>query len=206
MLGHVKTKSDHLFRLLSDLMAFAGISSGKNALQINMVRVPYLFETLATLAGRLRQEKDIHVIWDAPATLPEIETDAFRLEQILSNLLTNAFKFTMYGQIIVRVRHVSTQEVIVFEIADTGIGIPSDKLPFIFDEFHQVDGSANRRYGGVGLGLAIVKKLVHLLHGTVHVNSEPGKGSTFTVTIPVQFPQTSSRAQMGVSIPLETAA
>jgi signal transduction histidine kinase len=206
MLGHVKTKSDHLFRLLSDLMTFAGISSGKNTLQIHVVRVPDLFETLATLAGRLRQEKDIHVIWDAPATLPEIETDAFRLEQILSNLLTNAFKFTMYGQIVVRVRHVSTQEVIVFEIADTGIGIPSNKLPFIFDEFHQVDGSANRRYGGVGLGLAIVKKLVHLLHGTVHVSSEPEKGSTFTVTIPVQFPQTSSRAQMGVFTPLETVA
>ena len=206
MLGHVRAKSEQLFHLLSDLMTFAGINSGKTTLQIATVRVPYLFETLDTLAERLRQEKEISMIWDVPATLPEIETDELRLEQILSNLLTNAFKFTTHGQIVVRVRHVSTQEVIVFEIADTGIGIPSDKLPFIFDEFHQVDGSANRRYGGVGLGLAIVKKLVHLLHGTVTVSSQPEKGSTFTVTIPVRFPQASSPAQMGVSTPLETAA
>jgi signal transduction histidine kinase len=206
MIGHVRAKSDQLFRLLSDLMTFAGSSTGKTALQINMVRVPYLLETFAALAECLRQEKDIQVIWDAPATLPEIETDTLRLEQILSNLLTNAFKFTPHGQIVVRVRYVSAQEVMVFEIADTGIGIPSDKLPFIFDEFYQVDGSANRRYGGVGLGLAIVKKLVHLLHGTVHVSSQPERGSTFTVTLPVRFPQISSRAQMGVSSPLEIAA
>jgi signal transduction histidine kinase len=206
MLGHVKTKSDQLFHLLSDLMTLAGISSGKTILQIDMVRVPYLFETLAVLAERLRQEKEIAVIWDAPATLPEIETDTLRLEQILTNLLTNAFKFTTRGQIVVRVRHASAQDVIVFEIVDTGIGIPSDKLPFIFDEFHQVDGSVNRKHGGMGLGLAIVKKLVQLLHGTVTVSSELEKGSTFTVTLPVRFPHSPSRVRMGVSIPSGTVA
>ena len=204
MLGHIKVKSDQLFRLLSDLMTFAGINSGENALQMSVVRVPDLLETLAALAERLRQEKDISVIWDAPVSLPGIETDALRLEQILTNLLTNAFKFTTYGQIVVRVRYASAQEVMVFEIADTGIGIPSDKLSFIFNEFNQVDGSANRRHGGMGLGLAIVKQLVQLLHGTVTVSSQPGKGSTFTVTIPVRFPPPPSRAQTGVSTPLET--
>jgi signal transduction histidine kinase len=206
MLGHVRAKSEQLFRLLSDLMTLTGINSGKTTLQIDVLRVPYLFETLAALAERLRQEKDISVIWDVPATLPEIETDALRLEQILTNLLTNALKFTMHGQIVVRVRHESAQDVMVFEVADTGVGIPNDKLSFIFNEFHQVDGSANRRYGGMGLGLAIVKKLVHLLYGTVTVSSQPEKGSTFTVTIPVRFPHPPSRAQTGVSTPLETAA
>ena len=193
MLGHVKTRSEQLFRLLSDLMTLAGISSEKTILQINEVRVPYMFETLAVLAERLRHEKDITVIWDVPATLPAIETDALRLEQILTNLLTNAFKFTMHGQIAVRVRYLSPQEVMVFEVVDTGVGIPNDKLSFIFNEFHQIDGSANRKYGGIGLGLAIVKQLVHLLHGTVTVSSELKNGSPFTVTIPVRFPHSPSR-------------
>jgi signal transduction histidine kinase len=202
MLGHVKGKSDQLFRLLSDLMTVAGINSGRIGLQLSFVRVPYLLETLTSLAERLRQEKDIAVIWDVPASLPEIKTDALRLEQILANLVTNAFKFTEHGQILVRIRHLSAQNAMVFEVADTGIGIPSDKLPFIFDEFHQVDGSANRSHGGMGLGLAIVKKLVHLLQGTVSVSSQPGKGSTFTVTIPVRYnvhSQTSVSLSPGVA-------
>jgi signal transduction histidine kinase len=188
MLGHIKVKSGQLFHLLSDLMTLAGLSSGKTILRIDAVRVSHVCETLGALAQRLRQEKDIVVTWDIPATLPDIETDASRLEQILSNLLTNAFKFTMQGEIVVRVRAENAQEVMVFEVVDTGIGIPSDKLPFIFNEFHQVDGSANRKHGGIGLGLAIVKQLVGLLHGTVTVISEPEKGSTFTVTLPVRFP------------------
>jgi signal transduction histidine kinase len=203
MLGHVQGKSDQLFRLLSDLMTVAGINSGRIGLQLSSVRVPYLLESLTSLAERLRQEKDIAVIWDVPASLPEIETDALRLEQILANLVTNAFKFTEHGQILVRARHLSAQDAVVFEVADTGIGIPSDKLPFIFNEFHQVDGSANRSHGGMGLGLAIVKKLVHLLRGTVSVSSEPGKGSIFTVTIPVRY---HARPQTGVAVSPGVAA
>jgi signal transduction histidine kinase len=202
MLGHVQGKSDQLFRLLSDLMTVAGINSGRIGLQLSFVRVPYLLESLTSLAERLRKEKDIAVIWDAPESLPEIETDALRLEQILANLVTNAFKFTEHGQILVRVRHLSAQDAVVFDVTDTGIGIPSDKLPFIFNEFHQVDGSANRSHGGMGLGLAIVKKLVHLLRGTVSVSSEPGKGSTFTVTIPVRYharPRTDVSVSPGVA-------
>lgn len=188
MLGHVKDKSEQLFRLLSDLMAIAGLSAGKTALRIEVARVSYIFDTLTVLADRLRQEKDVVVVWDVPATLPAIETDTLRLEQILTNLLTNAFKFTTHGEIVIRARHDSARDVMAFEIMDTGRGIPKDQLSLIFNEFYQIDGSSNRRQGGMGLGLAIVKQLVRLLHGTVTVSSEPDKGSTFSVTIPVRFP------------------
>ena len=187
MLAHIRTKSDHLFRLLSDLMMVSGINAGKTSLKIGFVRVTDLVEILTSLIERLRQEKDIRVVYDVPATLPTMETDGLRLEQILSNLVTNAVKFTEQGQITIRIRYASPQDTMIFEVTDTGIGIPSKELPFIFDEFHQVDGSVSRVHGGMGLGLAVVKKLVDLLQGEITVVSQPGQGSTFTVTLPLRL-------------------
>lgn len=187
MLTHIRTKAEHLFRLLSDLMMVSGINAGKTSLKIGFVRIPDLVEILTSLIERFRQEKEIHVVYDVPASLPTMETDGLRLEQILSNLVTNAVKFTERGQISIRVRYVSLEDMMIFEISDTGIGIPSQELPFIFDEFRQVDGSVSRTYGGMGLGLAIVKKLVDLLQGEITVVSQPGEGSTFTVTLPLRF-------------------
>ena len=194
MLAHIRTKSDQLFRLLSDLMMVSGINAGKTSLKIGFVRVTELLEILTSLVERLRQEKDIYVVYDAPTSLPTMETDGLRLEQILSNLVTNAVKFTERGQITIHVRYASPQDTMTFEITDTGIGIPSKELPFIFDEFHQVDGSVSRTYGGMGLGLAVVKKLVDLLQGEITVVSQPGKGSTFTVTFPLRLQVNTSQA------------
>jgi len=187
MLAHIRTKADHLFRLLSDLMMVSGINAGKTSLKIGFVRIADLVEILTSLVDRLRQEKDLRVAYDVPATLPTMETDGLRLEQILSNLVTNAVKFTEHGQISIRIRYASPQDTMIFEITDTGIGIPSKELPFIFDEFHQVDASVSRTYGGMGLGLAVVKKLVDLLQGEITVVSQPGEGSTFTVTLPLRL-------------------
>jgi signal transduction histidine kinase len=187
MLAHIRTKSDQLFRLLSDLMMVSGINAGKTSLKIGFVRVKDLLEIVTSLVERLRQEKDITVVYDVPASLPTMETDGLRLEQILSNLVTNAVKFTEHGQITISVRYASPQDTMIFAVSDTGIGIPSNELPFIFDEFHQVDGSVSRTYGGMGLGLAVVKKLVELLQGEITVASQPGKGSTFTVTLPLRL-------------------
>jgi len=168
-------------------MMVSGINAGKTSLKIGFVRVTDLVEILTSLIERLRQEKDIRVVYDVPATLPTMETDGLRLEQILSNLVTNAVKFTEQGQITIRIRYASPQDTMIFEVTDTGIGIPSKELPFIFDEFHQVDGSVSRVHGGMGLGLAVVKKLVDLLQGEITVVSQPGQGSTFTVTLPLRL-------------------
>jgi len=143
---------------------------------------------LRPLADELSKGKDVEVRWECPASLPMIETDALRLEQILANLLTNALKFTAQGHVVVRVDDEHTRGRIVFEVSDTGIGIPAHELPHIFDEFRQIDGSLTRRYGGVGLGLTLVKKLAALLSGTVTVRSQPGAGSTFRVDLPLRFP------------------
>ena len=127
------------------------------------------------------------MVWDCSGLLPTVETDALRLAQLLTNLITNAFKFTRQGKITIRARHDMAREKIVFEVTDTGIGIPGHELPHIFDEFRQVDGSMSRLYGGMGLGLALVRKLATLLQGVVTVTSQVGQGSIFTVTLPLRL-------------------
>ena len=126
------------------------------------------------------------MVWDCPVAPLVLETDGRRLEQVLANLLVNACKFTQRGAVTVRAHHRPERDEIVFEVSDTGIGIPADELPHIFDEFRQVDGSMTRRHDGIGLGLALVKTLTALLGGTVAVVSRVGEGSTFTVTLPLR--------------------
>jgi signal transduction histidine kinase len=186
-LTRIRGQAEHLFHLLSDLMTLSGVNTGKVALQLSPVSIPDVLTRLSSLVDRLRQGKDLQVVWDHPTLLPTIETDMLRLEQILMNLVTNAFKFTPQGTITIRTHTHEGREGIVFEVADTGIGIPPHELPYIFDEFRQVDGSMSRRHGGMGLGLALVKKFTMLLHGEISVESQVGQGSVFTVTLPVHL-------------------
>jgi signal transduction histidine kinase len=116
--------------------------------------------------------------------LPPVSANAQHLNRVVDNLLMNAIKFTPSGgSVTVRVHR--EEEEVVLEVGDTGIGIPLDQQEHIFDRFYQVDGSIRRRYGGVGLGLAVVKEIVEAHGGTVGVQSEEGKGSTFAVTLPI---------------------
>ena len=117
-----------------------------------------------------------------------VETDSAKLTHILQNLINNAIKFTDEGVITISARHVPEAQALEFKVSDTGIGISKDSLPIIFEMFRQIDSSVTRAYGGVGLGLFIVKKLTQLLGGRVEVESEIGRGSTFTVTIPMTLP------------------
>jgi signal transduction histidine kinase len=167
-------------------MVLSGMNTGKIALQISPVTVSDLLARLSPLVDRLRQEKEIEVVWDYSVPLPTIETDALRLEQVLTNLITNAFKFIPQGKITIRARHDTGQERVVFAVEDTGIGIPAQELPHIFDEFRQVNGSMSRSYGGMGLGLALVRKLASLLQGEITVVSQVGQGSVFTVALPLR--------------------
>jgi len=129
---------------------------------------------------------------DVPA---HITTDGHRVQQILKNLLSNAFKFTEEGSVTLRVDRapqgnrffnsaLESSEVIAFSVVDTGIGIDSDKLLVIFEAFQQAEGTTNRKYGGTGLGLSISREIARLLGGEIQVESEPGKGSTFTLYLP----------------------
>ena len=144
-----------------------------------------LNEIKSSYAGSL--DKDLNLRWDYPSELPCVTTDGEKLKHILQNLINNAIKFTDRGSITINVGDLADSGKIAFKVADTGIGISEEELPFIFEKFRQVDGSATRTYGGVGLGLFIVKKFTERLGGELSVSSELGKGSTFTVTLPVEL-------------------
>jgi signal transduction histidine kinase len=126
------------------------------------------------------KEKGIELIVHPVASLPLIRGDRMRMEQIVLNLLENAVRYTEDGRIEIHLQ--STPDTFSFSIEDTGIGIPEDELPYIFDRFYRVEKSRSRKTGGTGLGLSIVKKLVELQGGTIQVSSKRGIGTRFTVT------------------------
>jgi signal transduction histidine kinase len=125
--------------------------------------------------------------------MPLVTTDGGKLQQVVKNLLHNAIKFTEQGEIRVSVRiqdngdgKSASDKSLELKVADTGIGIPQDRLADVFDKFRQVDSSETRLYGGVGLGLYIAKRFVAMLGGSIRAESEPGKGSVFTVALPLR--------------------
>ncbi len=128
--------------------------------------------------------KDLALVWDFPTDLPVVCTDRGKLKHILENLINNAIKFTDQGSVTISGRYLPAKKTVLFKVSDTGVGIPKDQLPNIFERFRQVDSSDTRAHGGVGLGLYIVKRFMNLLEGTIQVDSQPGQGTTFTVRIP----------------------
>ena len=137
-------------------------------------------------AYQIPLSKELALNWNYPSDLPVLKTDGQKLKQILQNLIINAIKFTEKGSVTISARRLPDLEAVEFKVADTGVGIPQDALPFIFEKFRQVDSSETRTYGGVGMGLYIVKKFTELLGGQIRVDSELEKGSTFTVCLPIQ--------------------
>jgi signal transduction histidine kinase len=128
--------------------------------------------------------KPIKLHWQYPAEFSVITIDSEKLKHILQNIIDNAIKFTEKGTITISVQRKTRPDEVEFKIRDTGVGIPTKMLPTIFEMFRQADSSENRPFEGVGLGLYIVKKFSELLGGNVEVESEEGRGSTFTVTLP----------------------
>jgi two-component system chemotaxis sensor kinase CheA len=147
------------------------------------------------------RDKALTLTWNYPPDLPAVETDSEKLKYILHNLIHNAIKFTDRGQVTISATirggrgqaitdsdqqpaNGKEEELIEFKVADTGIGISQEKLPLIFEKFHQIDSSDTRPYGGIGLGLYVAKNFTELLGGKIELETEQGKGSTFTVNIP----------------------
>jgi signal transduction histidine kinase len=130
----------------------------------------------------------LQVHWDVEKDLPVIVTDVTKLDEILQNLIGNAFKFTPRGRIDLRVRTIQELDRIEFTVADTGIGIEPQDLDRIFTAFEQIREAHTGEFNGVGLGLNIVKKYLELMNGEIRVESQPGEGSTFTFSLPRSFP------------------
>jgi signal transduction histidine kinase len=184
----VKSAAQNLLGIINDLLDFSKIEAGKMALDpADFSLRAAVGDTLRALAAR-DQSNGLKLVCDVQPDVPDsLVGDAGRLRQVLLNLVGNAIKFTAQGEVAVRVQiaeasSASGDVALRFSVSDTGIGIPKDQQERIFRAFEQQDNSTTRRYGGTGLGLTIAAQLVALMDGTITVDSEPGRGSTFAFT------------------------
>ncbi len=176
----ISYQSKELLRMINEILQVGSIEAGKvkaNCENVNLL--DFLFELKS--GYEILSKKEISLHWDIPPSLPIVWTDGEKLKHVLQNLVNNAIKFTETGG--VTFSACSFSESIEFKVKDTGIGMPQDMLPSIFQMFRQLDSSSTRSYGGSGVGLYIVKKFVDLLGGKIEVESVLGKGSTFTITL-----------------------
>jgi signal transduction histidine kinase len=203
ILAKIMARSNDLSTMINGVLEVTRLEAGATKLEQDWVNLASFMTELKN-AYDAPLEKNLSLIWQYPPSLPVIKTDVTKLKQIIQNLINNAIKFTDKGSITISARLSSRrpqpaerqtgarlfprdlQERVEFEVADTGIGISQESLPFIFEMFRQVDSSRTRSYGGVGLGLYIVKKYTDLLSGEVAVHSEPGKGTTFVISLPIR--------------------
>ncbi len=182
-LSRMYSASQHLLELVNDILDLAKIEAGKMPVHIEGVDVHRLIAELSHTIEPMVRRKDLGYELALNAENPVIRTDRTKVKQIVLNLLSNAVKFTHEGSVAVKTRQAEDGGMVI-EVQDTGIGIRPEDLSKVFDDFRQVDQSSTREYGGTGLGLSITKKLLHLLGGTIHLESELGAGSTFTVWLP----------------------
>ena len=173
-----------LLEMINDLLDLAKIEAGRLAIRCEKVSPPDLVEVVSNMVRPLLTETNLRLSYEVDPATPIMTTDATKVQQILYNLLSNAIKFTAEGEVRLTVRPLADQRV-AFAVADTGPGISRDQQLRIFERFTQLDSSYTRRYRGTGLGLSIVKELTGLLGGAVSVESEVGRGSTFSVVLPV---------------------
>jgi signal transduction histidine kinase/CheY-like chemotaxis protein len=187
-----------LLSLINDILDLAKIESGTITLDIAPEHFPALGDFVERTFRQVAHDKGLEFAVEIGPDLPAvIHTDEKRLQQILKNLLSNAFKFTEHGSVTLRVSAATSgwtlghahleavSQAVAFAVTDTGIGIPENKQRVIFEAFQQADGTTSRRYGGTGLGLSISRELARLLGGEIRVDSTPGKGSTFTLYLPL---------------------
>ncbi|RIK64779.1 MAG: hypothetical protein DCC65_13780 [Planctomycetota bacterium] len=190
-----------LLGIINDLLDLAKIEAGKMELHLGQVDMVEMCRNLVDFMRPLADKKSLQLVATIEEGIPSIHSDAGRIQQILYNLLSNAVKFTPDGGLIELTLRLMDAEHIEIDVRDTGIGIPESELAGVFEKFRQLDDSMTREFGGTGLGLAISHELVTMLGGTIRVASEVGKGSTFTVRLPVaaRFESASVNTQ-GVSL------
>jgi signal transduction histidine kinase/CheY-like chemotaxis protein/HPt (histidine-containing phosphotransfer) domain-containing protein len=185
--GAIRDSGDALLRILNDILDFSKLESGRMELEEIPFSPATLTQNPVSLLGPRAIAKGLRIDAVCEDGLPDaVQGDSGRIRQVLINLVSNAVKFTERGSVTIRVTCVARDEdhaTLVWDVADTGIGIPADRVARLFGEFSQADASISRRFGGSGLGLAISKRLIEQMGGTISIESRPGLGSTFTVTL-----------------------
>ncbi|HEY1067974.1 MAG TPA: ATP-binding protein, partial [Pirellulales bacterium] len=196
----IHSSGNDLLMLINDILDLSKIESGTVVVEVGEVRLDDLRGYVERTFRHVAEAKNVGFLIRTSPDLPRsINTDAKRLQQIIKNLLSNAFKFTSRGQVALTIEASDagwsldndelnrSPSVLAFTVTDTGIGIPADKQMIIFEAFQQADGSTSRKYGGTGLGLAISRELSQLLGGEIRLVSTPGRGSTFTLYLPQTY-------------------
>lgn len=185
-LGKVLKQSRILLAMISSILDATKLEADAVKAESQVVVLGDLLNDLRW-AYDIPLDRDVAIIWDYPQEMPVVRIDGDKVKRILRNLIDNSIKFTLRGSVTISALHFPRARTIELRVSDTGLGMSHEALPVIFDMFQQLDGSGNRSYGGVGLGLYIVKKLTDVLGGEIQVNSEPGKGTSFTVRIPYEY-------------------
>jgi HAMP domain-containing protein/CheY-like chemotaxis protein/signal transduction histidine kinase len=196
----IHSSGGDLLSLINDILDLSKIESGMMGIEVSEVSITEMSAQLERSFHQLAQDKNLGFSIELSENFdPTILSDAQRLQQILLNLLSNAFKFTEQGNVVLQIGPASkterydldalsrADEVVAFSVTDTGIGIPMEKQRIIFEAFQQADGTTNRKFGGTGLGLSISREIARLLGGEIRVNSIPGEGSTFTLYLPRNY-------------------
>jgi two-component system phosphate regulon sensor histidine kinase PhoR len=180
----IRRNTDRLINIVEDLLLLSELEEKGAALSLEACDLKIMLEQMQRIFEPRLKEKGLSLTITAGQALPDVMADAFKLEQVFVNLLDNAIKYTETGGITVSLLQRNGH--VLIEIQDTGIGIPREHLPRIFERFYVVDSSRSRKLGGTGLGLSIVKHIVLLHHGTIEVQSNSGAGTTFLITLPIQ--------------------
>ncbi|HEX6836397.1 MAG TPA: HAMP domain-containing protein, partial [Polyangia bacterium] len=201
----IHSAGSDLLSLINDILDLSKIESGTVVIDVDEVNFAHLHDYVDRNFRQVAQNKQLEFAIDRGASLPDaMFTDPRRLQQVIKNLLSNAFKFTERGKVGLKIERATSgwsaenatlnnaEAVLAFSVSDTGIGIPASKQKIIFESFQQADGTTSRRFGGTGLGLSISREIARLLGGEIKVESEPGKGSTFTLYLPLTYQQAPS--------------
>jgi signal transduction histidine kinase/ligand-binding sensor domain-containing protein/DNA-binding response OmpR family regulator len=198
------SSGDALLGVINDILDFSKIESGNLELDEQDFDVRDCVESVLDLFAQKASQLNLDLVYQIDPSVPvQIIADQLRLRQVLINLVGNAIKFTTKGEVLISVGMASTEGQrleLQFAVRDTGIGIPDDKLGRLFKAFSQVDSSTTRKYGGTGLGLAISEKLVHLMGGSIGVESKPGIGTTFSFSIKAKVGSKSARTYINLNL------
>lgn len=195
-LQNIISSGKHLLGLITELLDLAKIEAGRMEVRAEQLSLNDLFEGLTSIIRPLAEKKSLQVVATVARDVPILQTDGGKLQQVLYNFLSNAIKFSpTAGRIDLKAERADEERVRI-SVADQGPGIEPEKQGLIFEKFRQIDGSVTREHGGTGLGLAISKELTMLMGGTIGLQSKPGEGATFWITIPVRIESSAQQVQL----------
>jgi len=199
---NIEASGRHLLALINDILDLSKVEAGRMTLQIDQISIMETCEASMLFVREVATKKQIQVSVQTNDPRAKVEADPKRLKQMVVNLLSNAVKFTNQGGRVDVLIHVDPAEGVArIAVQDTGIGMTSEGMSKLFKPFTQLDSSLSRQHEGTGLGLALVRRLAELHGGSIAVESEPGKGSTFTISLPYRIPIASEREMPGESAP-----